>query len=260
VVIRLGVVPYLNVAPIIHGLVRDPRFEIVQEVPSRLAEKLHAGEIDVGMIPSIEYAAGDYAIVPGVAIGSRGAVESVRLFHKVPLAEIRSLALDASSRTSVALLRVLLRERLSREPEYLESGPPVEEMLRKADAALVIGDPALYFAGDVESLDLGQEWQERTGLPFVFAFWAGRKGALGRDGVRALQESLALGLGSIPSIASSYNGWGKGHSAQNEAYLRDRIVFELGEAQLKGLRTFYQKAFEARLIPRVPEISFYEHP
>jgi chorismate dehydratase len=257
--LRLGVVPYLNVAPIIHGLSGDPRFEIVPEVPSRLADRLHAGEVDVGMIPSIEYALGDYAIVPGIAIGSRGAVDSVRVFHRVPLDDVRRVALDASSRTSVVLLRILLRERLGREPEYVTAAPPLEGMLAAADAALLIGDPALYFDGDLPSIDLGQEWYERTGLPFVFAFWAGRKGVLGPGEVRALQESLAGGLRSIPAIASSYNGLGKGRAAQNEVYLRSRIVFEFGDAQLLGLRAFFRKAHEAGLIPRVPEIAFYEH-
>jgi len=257
--LRLGVVPYLNVAPIIYGLERDPRFTLLRDVPSRIAERLHAGEIDLGMIPSIEYAAGEYAIVPGIAIGSRGPVRSVNLFHERPIEEIESVALDTASRTSVTLLRILLRERLGRDPRYVTMPPPIDGMLTAADAALVIGDPALYFEGDVSRLDLGEEWTRRTGLPFVFAFWAGRPGALSAEDVARLQVSLQSGLEALPRIASSYNGYGAGHAAQNEAYLRSNIVFALGEAETAGLREFYRRAHALGLIPRVPELSFYGH-
>ncbi len=257
--LRLGVVPYLNVAPIVYGLERDPRFTLLRDVPSRIAERLHAGEIDLGMIPSIEYAAGEYAIVPGIAIGSRGPVRSVNLFHERPIEEIESVALDTASRTSVTLLRILLRERLGRDPRYVAMPPPIDGMLTAADAALVIGDPALYFEGDVSRLDLGEEWTRRTGLPFVFAFWAGRPGALSPEDVARLQLSLQSGLQALPRIASSYNGYGAGHAAQNEAYLRSNIVFTLGEAETAGLREFYRRAHALGLIPRVPELSFYGH-
>jgi len=257
--LRLGVVPYLNVSPIIHGLIGDPRFEIVPELPSTLSDRLHAGEVDLGMIPSIEYARGDYRIVPGIAIGSRGPVGSVCLFNRAPLDQVRRVALDASSRTSVALLRILLGGLLKSEPEYVTLPPPIESMLGAADAALAIGDPALYFRGEAQKVDLGELWQETTGLPFVFAFWAGRPGAVGRMEVAALQASLVEGLRSIPAIASSYNGHGRARAAENEEYLRSRIVFELGESQVRGLHEFYRRAEAARLIPAVPEITFYEH-
>jgi chorismate dehydratase len=257
--LRLGVVPYLNVAPLIHGLEADPAFTLRREVPSRLADRLHAGEVDLGMIPSIEYAAGEYAIVPGVGICSRGPVRSVNLFHRRPLREVRRIALDASSRTSVALLRVLLRERFQLEPECQTMPPPVGAMLENADAALVIGDPALYFEGEAERLDLGQEWTRWTGLPFVWAFWAGRPGVIAASTVARLQRALREGLQAIPSIASTYNGWGAGRAAQNEAYLRSNIVFDLGEAELKGLRGFLRKAHAAGLIAAVPELRFHAH-
>jgi chorismate dehydratase len=255
--LRLGVVPYLNVAPIVHGLAGDERFLLVRDVPSRIAERLHAGEIDVGMIPSIEYAAGEYAIVPGIAIGSRGPVRSVSLFHRVPLERVRRVALDASSRTSAALLKVLLRERLGREPEYATAPPSVTAMLDEADAALVIGDPALYFDGDVPRLDLGAEWQALTGLPFVYAFWAGRPGVLEPSDVTRLQDSLRAGLRELPRIAAQYNGHGAGRFAENEAYLRSNIAYGLGDEEVAGLREFYRRAHAAGLIPRLPELRFH---
>jgi chorismate dehydratase len=256
--LRLGVVSYLNAMPLVHGLDADPRFVLVRDVPSRIAELLHAGEVDLGMIPSIEYAARDYAIVPGVAIASRGAVRSVNLFHHGPLEEVRRVALDASSRTSSALARILLRDRIGREPEYLTLPPSVPDMLRRADAALVIGDPSLYYGGDASRLDLGTEWTSRTGLPFVWAFWAGRPGVAGAPEVRRLQEALREGLRAVPAIAASYNGLGGGRSAENEAYLRRNIVFELGGNELRGLREFFRRAAALALIPRAPELRFHD--
>ncbi|PYQ18845.1 MAG: hypothetical protein DMF81_23670 [Acidobacteria bacterium] len=255
--LRLGVVSYLNAVPLVHGLEGDPRFTLVRDVPSRIAERLHAGEIDLGMIPSVEYAAGDYAIVSGIAIASRGPVRSVNLFHRRPLAQARRVVLDASSRTSVALAKILLRERLGRDPDYATMGPPVEDMLAAADAALVIGDPALYFRGDAERLDLGEEWASRTGLPFVFAFWAGRPGAVDEAGVARLQQALRAGQAAFSQIAAQYNGLGAGRGPESEAYLRRNIVYELGEPELRGLREFYRRAHGLGLIPRVPELRFH---
>lgn len=256
--LRLGAVPYLNVAPIIHGLAGNPRFEVTREVPSQVAEALHRGDIDLGTIPSIEYVVGDYAIVPGIAIGSHGAVRSVRLLHRGPIEAIRRVALDTSSRTSVALLKILLRERLGRDPEYVSMAPRVGEMLEAADAALIIGDPALYHTGPEESLDLGQEWLARTGLPFVYAFWAGRPDAATPSDVAALQASLRSGLAAIAEIASAYARHG-GHARDNEAYLRSNISFDLGEAEQAGLREFYRRAHAQGLVSRVPDLRFHAH-
>jgi chorismate dehydratase len=251
-------VPYLNVAPIIHGLAGNERFKLVREVPSLVAEWLHRGEIDLGTIPSIEYAVGDYAIVPGIAIGSRGPVRSVRLLHRTPLDAIRRVALDTSSRTSVALLKILLRARLGRDPEYIDMPPRIDAMLAAADAALVIGDPALFHEGPEPSLDLGEEWRLLTGLPFVYAFWAGRPGVVTPIDVAALQASLRSGVESIAEIAASYAGH-PGHARENESYLRSSIVFDLGEAEQAGLREFYRRAQAQGLIPRAPEVRFHAH-
>jgi chorismate dehydratase len=253
------VVSYLNVEPMIHGLRADPRFEIVPAVPSRVAEMLHAGEVDLGVIPSIEYAFGDYAIVPGIGIASRGAVGSVLLFHRVPVDEVRSVALDTSSRTSVALVRVLLHARLGTDPEYVAMAPSVGAMLAAADAALVIGDPALFHAGDEARIDLGAEWARITGLPFVYAFWAGRPGAVTAEQVRLLQAALRSGLAALPSIASTYNGAGAGRAELSEAYLRGNIAYTMGEREEQGLREFYRRASELGLIPRPPELRFHAH-
>jgi len=255
--VRLGAVSYLNAGPLVHGLAGDPAFEITADLPSKVADQLHAGTIDVGMIPSIEYARGAYAIVPGIAIASRGPVRSVNLYLRGKLDQIRRVALDTSSRSSVALARILLRERLGREPEYVDRPPNLEAMLAEADAALVIGDPALYADTAAERLDLGEGWQVLTGLPFVFAFWAGRMGALDAGHVARLQAALRSGLGELSRIAVSYNGHGAGRAELNESYLRSNIVYALGPEELAGLAEFYRRAHRQGLIPRVPELRFH---
>jgi len=267
--LRLGVVSYLNAAPLVYGLDRDPRFLLSLDVPSKVADLLHRGEVDLGMIPAIEYAVGDYELVPGVAMGSRGPVRSVNLYHPGPIESVRRVAVDVSSRTSVALLKVLLRERLGRDPEYVVLPPSVPRMLEVADAALVIGDRALYFEGQfedgIERLDLGAEWHRLTGLPFVFAFWAGPAGVLTKDDVLRLQRALAEGLAATSEIAARYNPSGDGftvpegvdYASVNESYLRSNIVYAFGEAEVEGLREFYRRAHAIGLIPQVPELKFH---
>jgi chorismate dehydratase len=240
----------------VYGLGGDARFHIARDVPSRVARMLHAGEIDLGLIPSIEYADHDYAIVPGVAIASHGAVRSVHLLHRRRLEHVRRVAVDTSSRTSATLVRILLRERLGRDPEYVNMAPDVPAMLDSADAALVIGDPALYYEGDAQRLDLGQEWTERTGRPFVYAFWAGPPGPVSEDHVEALQRAAADGVRDAARIASTYNGHPE-RAALNEEYLRRHISYGMGEAELDGLREFYRRARAAELIAREPELRFH---
>jgi chorismate dehydratase len=260
VAVRLGVVSYLNSEPLVWGLEDDPAFVVRRDVPSRVAEMLHAGEVELGLIPSAEYARGEYAIVPGVSLASRGPVRSVSLFHRRPLDEVRRVALDTSSRTSVALTRVLLRDRLGRDPEYLPMAPSLPAMLEAADAALLIGDPALYCEGETARLDLGEEWKRITGLPFVYAFWAGPPGAVDAAGVARLQATRAAGIAAIPAIAARYNGQGRDRTALNESYLRENMVYDLGPGELAGLAEFYRRLHALALIPRVPELRFHGHP
>lgn len=257
--LRLGVVSYLNAEPLVYGLEKEEGFELLRDVPSRVAERLHAGDLDLGMIPSIEYARGDYAIVPGVAITSRGPVRSVRLQLRRPLQQVGRVALDSSSRTSQALTRILMRERLGRDPEYVQMPPQPAAMLEEADAALLIGDPALFLDLPGETMDLGEEWTRLTGLPFVYAFWAGPGGAIDAAGVRRLQEAQRQGVALLDRIAAGYRGLGTGMADRSESYLRHNMVYRLGEDELAGLREFYRRAFLLGLIPRCPELRFHGH-
>lgn len=258
---RLGAVSFLNTRPLVFTLRRDPvQFDLSYSVPSRCATKLAAGTVDVGLIPTIEYArsAEPYYIAPGVAIGTRGDVLTVRLYYRGDIEQVESVALDLSSRTSVVLLRIVLREKFGLDPVFVDAEPNLEAMLATADAALVIGDPVFSLLNKGhQSLDLGAEWVELTGLPFVFAFWAGRVGALNPAQARALLEAKVAGLQCIPEIAKTYGEEQGGDRALYECYLQRHIDFNLDEQALQGLRTFYAKANEHELISTVPELRFF---
>jgi predicted solute-binding protein len=238
----------------------------VRDVPSRLLERLLAGEIQAATLPSIDYARSATALdlVPGVAIACQGPVRSVRLVHAVPVEQIRRVALDASSHTSVALLKILLHERLGRDPEFVTRPPELPAMLEESDAALIIGDPALFAGDDRPSLDLGEEWIRLTRLPFVFAFWAAPHGALSGAEVARLQASLAAGTAAIPTIASSYNSPSMGGDGDRarwvaifESYLRSNVSYRFGDEERHGLREFYRRAHARGLIERIPELRFH---
>jgi chorismate dehydratase len=291
--IRLGSVGYLNARPCVVGLERHPRFEVRFDFPSRCAALLHEGAIDAGLIPSIEYLRNprgeQYRVVPDVAIASRGPVASVALYTKRPIRDVRSIAMDTSSRTSVALTRVLCARAFEIDPAIEESGPDVPAMLERCDAALLIGDPALFLeAADVrlpaeaahgqghaaqivtdrggrsgvaadrpvEKIDLGEAWTQMTGLPFVYAFWAGRPDALSDEDVRALQEARDAGVRQPEEVAREYFS-NPDAQAIGARYLRDNIWYRLGESERAGLETFYEYAAELGLVPESAGVRFY---
>jgi chorismate dehydratase len=260
--VRLGSVGYLNVRPCVAGLDRHSRFDLRFDLPSRCAALLHEGAIEAGLIPSIEYLRAPgregYRIVPEVAIASLGPVASVALFTKRPVSDVRSIALDTSSRTSVALTRLLCVRVFRIDPVLEASGPDLTAMLDRCDAALLIGDAALLSEGrqDVEKIDLGETWTQLTGLPFVYAFWAGRPGALSADDVRVLQEARDAGAGQPERIAREYFS-DPALQAIGSRYLRDNIRYDLGDTELAGLLTFYRYAAELGLVPDAGELRFY---
>jgi chorismate dehydratase len=267
--IRLGAVSYLNTRSLTVGLDgADSPFELHHDLPARCAADLQAGSIDVGLIPVIEYARQDphYWIVPGISIASRGEVLTVRLFYRGELAEIKRVAVDTSSRTSVALLTVLLREQFGLNPEQVAAAPDLDAMLHHADAALLIGDPVLPLvaqdavaenAAPRQSLDLGQQWTMMTGKPFVFAFWAGRQGAMGPGHVARLQQARLAGSACLPQIAATFQRERAGDAALYERYLRDHIRHDLGADELDGLQEFYRLAAVHGVIDAEPGLRFY---
>src|SRR5262249_19774906 len=203
--IRIGAINYLNTKPLIHDLdLLAPDAELLLELPSRLADLLAQGQLDVGLIPVIEYfRAGTYSVVPGLCIASRGPVLSVTLFSRVPWTSIRRVALDGGSRTSAALTQILLRKRYGALAEIVPLPPERDAETVDADAVLLIGDRAMRacLPGFEFAFDLGQEWHDWTGLPFVYAFWAVRPGADLGPVEAALQEAPRRGGPRVGAVA-----------------------------------------------------------
>jgi chorismate dehydratase len=267
--IRIGAVEYLNARPHVYGLDRSPRFQVRFDVPSKCADLLHDGAVDLGLIPSIEYLRGPaeaphtYRIVPGVSIASRGPVASVGLFTAKAVRDVRSIALDTSSRTSVALVRVLCAREFKIRPMLYSSGPHLEDMLAKADAALLIGDTALFLESDnrlagasLDKIDLGEVWTRMTGLPFVYAFWAGRPDVLTKEDVAALQAARDEGVGRATEIAAACFRDPR-QQAIGARYLRDNIKYDLGDDERAGLELFYRYAAEAGVVKAAQPLRFY---
>ncbi len=260
--LRVVGVSFLNAQPILHGLLTglaDDRMHVELAEPAELARRLFEDEADVGLSPVAPLAThGGLEIVPGVAIACDGAVESVRIVGDVPIEECDELLLDAASRTSVVLARLIVRHlRSGNEPKY--SARPAREIMEKAHGrtlGLLIGDVALEAKGQYAyELDLGQAWKDLTGLPFVFAVWTARPGVLTERDTLLLQGSLEAGLGARAQIAQS---WSRGHGGDaqaHEAYLTHSIRYQLDDAALAGLREFLRRAAEAKLLPQT-ELRF----
>lgn len=263
--IRIGAVVYLNARPLTWALDRDPaRWRMRYDLPSVCSRLLHAGDVDLGLVPSIDYLqSDDYRMVPGVGIGSRGRIASVALYSRRPIGEIRQIALDTSSRTSVTLIRVLCRHHFGIEPEFVPHGPDLAEMTSRYDAGLLIGDPA--FDADHEALgllktDLGEAWTAMTGLPFVYAAWTGRAGSVSAADVEALQEAQAEGLRSADAIAAEYGQGDPARTARAAAYLRDNVRYGLGGDEAAGLQQFLDYAADMGLAPKRRVLQFFEGP
>jgi chorismate dehydratase len=259
--ITLGAVVYLNARPLTWALDRSPeRWQIRYDLPSACAARLQAGDIDLGLVPSIAYLQSpDYRFVPGVGIGSRGAIASVALYTRVPVSEIRQLALDTSSRTSVALVRILCRHRFKIEPEFVHHGPDLAAMTRDYGAGLLIGDPAFdadHEALGLQKIDLGVEWTAMTGKPFIYAAWTGRAGALGPEDVRLLQEAQAEGVRDRLAIAAEYGRGDAARTARAADYLRDNVKYGLGPEEAAGLQLFLDYAADLGIGPK-RTLEFY---
>ena len=203
---KIGAVSYLNTKPLVAGLETDASdYQLIFDLPSRLADKLSQGELDVALIPVIEAAAKpDYTIVSDACIACRGPVWSVKLFSKVPIAEIKTLALDEGSRTSRALTRIFLANKFGIKPDCQLLPIDQDWTQIDCDAALVIGDRAMKTeaAEFPISLDLGTAWHDWTRMPFVFAVWAARPGTDLEYVSALLSEARDNGLKCLAEIAA----------------------------------------------------------
>ena len=240
---RVGSVPYLNAKPLVWGL--DPEL-VTYEVPSKLASMLKEGELAAGMVSSVAcFLNPDLQIAPDMSISCIGPAESVKLFHEGDLQSIRTVALDTSSLTSVLLAKVILKERYGLCPKFVNLPPILDLMLEICDGAVTIGDTTMQAPqGKWRELDLGSEWHELTGLPFVFAVWAVNPRLAEPGLVKILQESKAHGLCSLDEISESE---AKRLNLPFEVchhYLSEIMNYDLTEQHIEALNLFRAKAKE----------------
>ena len=287
--LRISIVEYLNTAPLVWGFTDGPlkgKYELSFTVPSQCAEALRRGEADVAIIPAVEYQRIENLVVlPDMAVAAPGAVRSILVLAKKPIEQARRIALDTCSRTSVALVRLLCRGLWRIEPEFVDAAPEPAAMLAAADAALVIGDPALRVlvqlealasrgtsgefccGGDPESLpvpgfetlfiyDVAEQWREMTGRPCVLAIWAARREAATPEVVADFLASKEYGLARIPEIAEGAAEKLDLPAAALERYLRENIDFSLDAENQAGLEFFFRLCAEAGLIPKPRAVEY----
>lgn len=272
--LRVGAVSFLNTKPLIYPLLNkkvQANITLSVDVPSCIATRLNEGALDVGLIPIIEYfrirenpSVTGLCILPNISIASHGSVKSIQLFSRVPIQEIRRIALDTSSRSSVALLKILLAEKYGISPAFTTCAPTVipstalqNRQYPPFEAVLLIGDPALRHLCSTEyNIDLGEVWHKLTGLPFVYACWVARREAHLADLPKLLLESKTRGIAQIPEIArieAKRLGFSEKLCLD---YLQHHIKYDLGEAEIAGLELFYKYAVKNDLAPPDRSLSF----
>jgi chorismate dehydratase len=261
--LRVGIVNYLNSKPLAWGFMKGhhaDKFAPSYHPPALVARLLSQGNLDIGLIPSIEVQRiPDLRVLPDLCVAARYEVRSVILISRCPISEVRRVALDQNSRTSVALLRILLRERYGISPEYLHERPDAERMLDEADAALLIGDPALKVDRERYRItDLAAEWLELTGLPFVFAVWAVRPGVEIPDLSFYFKSSLRYGLSSLDILVRESAAELGLDSSEVRSYLTENLAFFLRSEEIAGLEEFYRRAHEHGLILEPRRLEFLE--
>jgi chorismate dehydratase len=266
--LRVSAISYLNTAPLMwdfeHGSA-GAEFDVSYTIPSRCAASLRDGSADIGIIPAAAYTTiPDLVILPGVAIASRRAVRSILLVSKMPLEEIRTVALDGSSLTSIALLKVLFAKWWGEGQSFTPMVPDIQQMLRQHDAGLLIGDPALCIdRARYVTYDLAEEWIRLTGQPFVFAFWAVRREALKDAGhdvdlAAVFQQSRDHGLAprNVSQIACEWAPRLGLSQSDIKRYLTENIHYYLDPECIDGMRLFFRYASECGVLPQAPELHF----
>jgi chorismate dehydratase len=287
--LRISIVEYLNTAPLVWGFTNGSlsgKYDLSFTVPSQCAEALRRGEADVAIIPSIEYQRMEGVVaLPDMAIAAKREVRSLLVVSKRPIDRAKRIALDTSSRATAALVRILAKEHWGIQPEFVDAPPDAAEMLKTADAALVIGDPALRISLKMEAMagktsgggdccqgdpddmpvpgfetlfvyDMTYQWREMTGRPAVLAIWVGRPDVFTPEIVADFQESKKYGLARVSEIAEAASTKLDLPPRALERYLTENINFDLDEDNLAGLKLYFEKAAAAGLIPRARPLEF----
>jgi chorismate dehydratase len=259
---RISLVHYLNAAPLgwafLHGPYRDC-FEVIPASPANCADQLLLGEVDIGVIPSIEYQRiPNLQIVPGISISSLEKVRSLLLIMPKGKKTVHSVALDNCSRTTVALAKILLQETMGLHPEFVSHPPDINRMLDRCDAALLIGDAALQIdLEDYHTTDLVEAWVRWQNKPFVCAFWACRKDAVLPPDINSIfLEVRDWGLKHFRDIAIAYAETLNLPAPFLENYLAQNIDYSLSSAHIEGLLEFYNQAHKLGLIPELKPLEF----
>lgn len=268
--LRISAISYLNTAPLMWDFERGHAardFDISYTLPSGCARALAQDVADIGIIPAAAYAQiPGLQILPDVAIASRRAVRSILLVSNVPVEKVRRVALDTSSMTSVALMKVLFEKWLGGGRTFTAMEPDLEQMLRQCDAGLLIGDPALQVdRSRYHTLDLAEEWIRYTGKPFVFAFWAVRGESLREadpalDLAAVFRDSRDHGL-EAQNLDTIVREWAPRLGLREDGvreYLTENIQYQLDAGCIEGLRLFYKYAAEIGALPVAPELRFAE--
>lgn len=251
---RIGAVNYLNSKPLVYGLERlAPHARVLYDLPSRLADSLSTGRLDVALIPSVEWFRGsDFTVVSDACVACRGPVLSVKLHFRLPPSEVRHVALDEGSRTSAALTRILLAELYGVHPHWEPLPIGCDASSTNADAVLLIGDRAIQSTdGDfLEVWDLGERWLRWTGLPFVFAAWVARHGLPTSEIAATLSSARDNGLRHLAEIAAR-EATPLGVPLELAGrYLRENLHFTLGREERAGLLRFHQLCVAHQLAPQ----------
>jgi chorismate dehydratase len=277
--LRISIVQYLNTAPLVWGFTHGPlagKYELSFTVPSQCAEALREGEADIAIVPAIEYQRiGGLVMLPDMAIASKNLVRSLLFVAKKRIDDVQSIALDSSSRSTQALTRILCADSWRIWPKFFEAAPDLDAMLHDADAALLIGDPALRLAillegkmgrdehgaqfcdaaaagvnasGELHVYDMVEEWQRSTGLPAVLAVWAAREGVVSDEVLRDFTASRDFGLAHISEISEVAAFELKMPAAAMAAYLQQNIDYSLDTDNQRGLEKFFARAAALGLI------------
>lgn len=259
--LRFSIIDYLNALPLNMAFkdgLFDEKASLSFDYPSQCADSLATRKADVGLISSIEYQRIPHLVIaPDVCIASRHEVRSVLILTKKDLADVKTVALDRFSRSSVALLRILLHRRHGARPKFVTMAPNPETMLKEADAALIIGDAALALDRDAyQIIDLAGAWFEETGLPFVFAFWAMYQGVDVRQASAMVQQAKAYGFPLIADRMKDIQKRWPFPAEEIESYFKENIHYDLGGEERSSLECFYTYAFEAGFIPHPKPLRF----
>jgi chorismate dehydratase len=260
---RIGLIDTLEFQPLLYGIKNNSikhTFELMNTGPAGSARSLRDGETELSLIPSAEYARTKetWNIIPGICIACSGSVVNVQLFFRKGLKDLKKIAVDNQAPSAAFLLKILMREKYTMSPDYLEMPADLQLMLERADAALISGDKALeYYHQHRNRLDLNEEWIDLTGLPFIYSFWAGREFTITAEDIRLIRKSFDIGLRNIEHICKDYAAQYGTDWVFYHDFLTKNISYNFDEKAREGLMEFYNYAFFFGYTEFIPDLHFY---